>query len=92
MSLITLSLWVTGIVVFLGGMVALLPPASSYPYPADITTAITTLYQWLYSFNHILPVDTMITILKYSIVLAFLTRLLWPSLVWIFESLTGTGR
>jgi len=58
----------------------------------EITTAINTLYQWLYSFNNILPVDTVITILKYSLVIAFITKLLWPSLLWIFESITGTNR
>jgi hypothetical protein len=33
-----------------------------------------------------------LTILKYSLVLWFIVKVVWPSLIWIFESITGTGR
>jgi hypothetical protein len=92
MSILIMGMWLAGIVAFLFGMVAFLPDASTYPYPADISTAFHTIFSWTYSLNSIFPVDTLLTILKYSLVLWFIVKVVWPSLIWVFESITGTGR
>jgi len=88
MSLLTLTLWVAGIIVFLAGGIALLPDGDLYPLPDAIITATQTLYIWLYSFNQIFPVDTLAQVLFYGVLITVTAKFVWPSLLFIFNKIT----
>jgi len=67
------------------GAFALLPDASDHVFPTEIATAITTLYQWLYSFNNIFPVGTLITVVSYTLGLEIVLNFLMPVIFWLIN-------
>jgi len=76
----------------LGVAVALLPNGSDHPLPPELITATQTLYQWLYSLNGVLPVDTLAQVLGYAILIEIFTRLVWPIIFWVMKTITGAGQ
>jgi len=91
MSLITLAIWITAVVAFLAAGIALLPNGSDHPLPPEIITATETLYSWLWSFNSIFPVDTLVQVLGYAVLIEIFTKILYPMVFWIIKTLTGGG-
>jgi len=75
-------------ILLIGGF-ALLPDASQYPYPTEIATALVTLYTWLYSFNSIFPVDTLIVVVSYTLALEVIIMFLMPVVFWIMGQFRG---
>jgi len=92
MTLLTKAIWISAIVAMLAGLVTVLPSGSEYPLPNEIVTATQTLYSWLLSFNNIFPVDTLVTILIYGLLIQVAIKILWPVLVFFFNSITGYER
>jgi len=90
MSLLTLAIWITGIIIFFSAGIALLPNGSDYPFPSQISTAIATIWQWLYSLNNILPVDTFAQVLFYGVIIRLITQYYWPTIDWLFKRIRGT--
>jgi len=90
MSLLTLGIYVAGLFVLLGALVVLLPNGTDYPLSPQFIEAIQTLYAWLYSFNNLFPVDTLVTILALSIFLEFLIKFVWKGALWIIHVLAGS--
>jgi len=91
MSLLTLALWIAGVIAFVGTGLALLPAGADHPLPIEIITATQTLYTWLYSINNILPVDTLVTVLGYGVLIEIITRIIWPMVFWLIKVITGGG-
>jgi len=71
---------------------SLWPDGANYPFPVEAYTATVTLYSWLLSFNMIFPVDTLATILAYSVLLQIFTRFVWPIIMWLLKVITGGGQ
>lgn len=92
MSIQTIVVWIGAVLAFIAGLIALLPSGDRYPFPEQVATGTETLYTWLYTFNSIFPVDTLIQVVMLAIVVEVVTRFVWPSLIWIFESVTGVNR
>jgi len=90
MSVLSLAIWITGILIFFSAGIALLPDGSSYPYPAEITTAITTIWQWMYSLNNIFPIDTFAEVLFYGVLVKLVTQYYWPTIDWLFKRIRGS--
>lgn len=84
-SYLNYTLYLGAVLALITAGYALLPPASAHPYPPEIATAITTLYSWLYSLNNIFPVDTLVTVLGYSIVLELIVSFFYPVIMWIIK-------
>jgi len=55
-----------------------LPDGAQHPLPTEFTTAIQTLYSYLYTMNTVWPVDTAITVFVLAIGLEIYIGLLWP--------------
>jgi len=91
MSLLTLAIWVTIILAVMGGGFALLPDGSSFPFPPEIGTSIIQIYQWLYSFNALFPVDTLIRVLAYGVSVVLITRYALPLILWIIKTIRGNN-
>jgi len=89
MSLLTLGIWVVATVAFIVAGIALLPDGNDYPLPPEFATAIETLYTWLYSFNNLFPVDTLVQVLLYGVLLLIVTRILWPMIFFIIRLVTA---
>lgn len=92
MSLITLGVWIAAVIAFLATGIALLPNGADYPLPQEVVTATQSLYQWLYSLNSIFPVDTLVAVLGYAVLIEIFTKLVWPLIFWIFKTITGGGQ
>jgi len=73
----------TTFALLIGGF-ALLPNSTQYPYPTEIATALITLYSWLYSFNNIFPVDTLIVVVSYTLALEVVLTFLMPVVFWLY--------
>jgi len=71
--------------------VALLPNGADYPFPPQAVTAIQTAYHWMYSLNMLFPVDTLIQVAYYGIIITIFTKLVWPTVFWLFKTVTGGG-
>jgi len=91
-SALSLAAWVTAVIAFVAIGIGLLPNGADYPFPPEFATAISTLYQWLYSFNMLLPVDTLAQILLYSVTLEIFIRFVWPIVLWVMKTITGGGQ
>jgi hypothetical protein len=91
MTPLTLGIWIAAIIVFISVGFALLPAGVDHPLPPDFASSIHTLYSWLHSFNHLLPVDTLVTVLSLGILVRIVLRMAWPSILWIIKTLTGAG-
>jgi len=91
MSILTYALWLVGFLTAFVVGINFLPDASSHPVPPEIDTSIQLLWGYLNSFNEILPLDTLFTILFYSIVLKFITDILFPSIFWVWSMLVKSN-
>lgn len=91
MDIFTLGIWIAGVLVFLAAGVALLPDGSAHPLPPDVITATQTLYVWLWTFNNIFPVDTLMQVLKYGIYTEIVVRIFYPVIFYLIKVITGAG-
>lgn len=92
MSTVAVFAWVTAVITFLVAGIALLPNGADHPFPAEVGSAIVTLYQWLYSFNFLFPVDTLVQVLVYGVAIDVFARFIWPIIFGVFKSITGAGQ
>jgi len=90
MSLITLGLWISGILLFFSVGISLLPSGADYPMPEIFTTGIQTIWSWMYSLNGIFAVDTFGQVLFYGVLINLVTQYFWPSIDWLFKRIRGT--
>jgi len=91
MSLLTLGIWIASVITLITAGVALLPNGSDHPLPPEIVTGTQTLYHWLYSFNNILPVDTLILVLGYAVLIEIFCRIVYPLIFWLIKVVSGAG-
>jgi len=87
-SLANAAVYLVGIATMLGALIALLPSSAEYPFPPEIQDFLYTAVEYMYSLNTILPIQEFFNIIQYALVIMFLTRLVWPSAMWIFRVLT----
>jgi len=91
----TLINWTLGfatIVAFLGIGIALLPSGVDHPLPPEVVTATVSVFQWLTAFNAILPVDTLVKVLGFGVLIQITIRLIIPTLAWVIRTITGGGQ
>lgn len=80
------------IVAFLTIGIALLPNGADHPLPPEAITATISVFQWLTAFNAILPVDTLIKVLGFGVLIQVVIRLIIPALSWVIKTITGGGQ
>jgi len=78
-------------VAFITVGLALLPDGASHPLPQGVIDATTTLYSWLWSFNNIFPVDVLVQVVGYAVLISIITGIVWPIMFWIIKVVTGAG-
>jgi len=91
MSLLTLGIWIASVLGLLSAGIALLPDGSAHPLPQGVIDATQTLYVWLYSFNNIFPVDVLIQVVGYAVLIEIFTRIVYPLIFWLLKVITGAG-
>lgn len=89
MSLISTGLYVFGVMALLGILIALLPAGTDYPFPPQVATMLTTVIGYGMMFNTILPIQELLWAMKNGMMIAFFSRLIWPSAMWIFRAITS---
>ena len=92
MSILVITTFVFFVLFLLGLAFASLPSASQYPYSPEVTEAINTLYSWLFHFNSIFPVDTLMDILQISMVYLVVFKLIMPFTIKIIGYVAGSNR
>jgi len=91
-SALSMVAWVTALIAFIAAGIAILPNGSDHPFPAEVGDALVTLYQWLYSFNFLFPVDTLVQVLVLGILVDVFARFVWPIIFWVMKTVTGGGQ
>jgi len=91
MSLVTLALYISGTIAALGALISFLPDGSYYPYPDEITLGFVYLKLIVNTFDLVLPVSEFFQILEYGIYIFFVSRIIWPSAMWVFKAMTRTS-
>jgi len=73
---------------FILSMILLLPVSNAFP--TEINTSINAIFQFAYSWNWIVPVDTVVQIL--SITMSIYTAIFaFKGLKWILNLFRGSG-
>jgi len=91
----TIPNWVGPFILIVGFLtigIALLPSGVDHPLPPEVVTATVSLFQWLTAFNAILPVDTLVRVLGFGVLLQVVLRLIIPALAWVIKTITGGGQ
>jgi len=91
MSLLTLAAYITGVIAALSALIAFLPDGAYYPYPDEITLGFVYLKLIVNTFDLVLPVTEFFEVLEYGIYIFFVSRIIWPSAMWVFKAMTRTS-
>jgi len=87
MNLVTLGIYTVALTAVLGGLIALLPSASEWPYPVQVAVGLTLIFDAIRAFDQILPISELINCTQYMVWILLFTRIVWPSAMWIFRSI-----
>lgn len=90
MSILSLGIWFAGLFGFFIVIINALPSASTLPYPQEATDAINTLWGYTYGFNLIFPLDTLVTLLGFSLIIKTAVYIVWPGLLWLLKFVRGS--
>jgi len=86
------AIWTAAVLSLLGIAMVLLPNGADYPLPAEAVSTIETVYEWMFSLNMLLPVDTLADVLFWAFTIIIFTDVIWPGIFWIFKTITGGGQ
>jgi len=84
-SVIWLGLVVSAII----AGIALLPSGSKYPVPSEFHTSFETIRGYVNALNEIMPLDTIRTIIVWSIGILFVTKIAYPLVMWLISKVTA---
>lgn len=87
MNLLTLGIYLVALFVVLTAIIAFLPSGASHPLPNELVEGTTAIFQWLWAFNDIFPVDTLFQTVWYGVLITITLKIVWPSLIWVFNKL-----
>lgn len=90
MSILSLGIWIVGIIGLLAVGFSLLPDASSIPYPDQITESINAVWSYIAVMNELLPVNTALTIFLAMLGARFFIHIVWPSILWFLKYIRGS--
>lgn len=77
-NLLFYTLWVAAAITVLLIVIGLLPPGDAFPYPQEIEQGILNIVHYAQSFNQILPLDTLLHLVKLTVILLTVTRIAFP--------------
>lgn len=86
-AILTYGIWLTAFITAFVAGINLLPSASQYPVPVEISQAIATIWGYLNAWNQILPIDTLFTVLYWGIIIRILTRIVYPGVFYIWKTI-----
>jgi len=92
LALLPYAAWGAFVLTLFAIAILILPNGADYPVPTEALDGIRTIYEWMYSFNLLFPVDTFIDVVYYGMWILVVTRVMWPFVFWLFKSLTGGGQ
>jgi len=84
-------LWFSAILAMLLVGIQFLPNGADYPFPTQASSAIISLYSWLYSLNALIPVATAAKIFTFMVIIDITVQLVWRLVMWVIKVVTGGG-
>jgi len=91
MNLLTKAIWIVGVALLIVAGFSLLPNASDFPLPTEYSTGLINAFAALKTFNRILPIDTLVIVLGFGILIKTTTKMLLPFILWTIKKFTGSG-
>jgi len=87
----TKIIWVGAVFLMIAAGIAFLPDGATYPFPTTITTAIVSMYSWLYSLNALIPVAEAATVFSLTVLIEITVGIVWRLVMWVIKIVTGGG-
>lgn len=84
-------IWIGAVFLMIVAGIAFLPDGASYPFPATVTTAIVSMYSWLYSLNALVPVSEAATVFSLTVLIEITVGIVWRLVMWVIKIITGGG-
>jgi len=91
MSLVTLGLYILAMVSALSALIALLPSATEWPYPVQVSVGLTIIFDNMRALDQLLPVTELFNAVQYAFWILLFSRIVWPSAMWIFKAITRSS-
>jgi len=82
-------IWLGLVISSILASIALLPNASKYPVPTEFGLAFEVMRGYINALNEIMPIDTIFTIVTWSVIIMFVTKIVYPLIMWIISKITA---
>jgi len=88
-AIVKSTIWLGIVISAIISGIALLPSGTKYPVPNNFHLSFEIMRSYINALNEIMPIDTVFTIIIWSVGILFVTKVAYPLVMWLVHQITS---